>query len=346
MTSRGGTGRARLAGVLGTVAMSLSACGGGVIVAPAGPSAPVASAIPTATASASAIPDDEPWIVYQTGTPVGLGVALVRPDGTGNHLLDFGVPGSFKHPDWSPDGTTIVAVREDDNTIWTIGVDGSDPRQLPISSCAEVCDYPAFSRDGSQLAFSVIETKPDVVGPSAGSIRVVDLDGSDERVLARASRPEVLDNPRWSPDGRRLVIEIDRFDAEGYEIGCSIAVIDVATGAMERLTDPLLFGSFPDWGPQGIVFSEAVRAYQAGIDPVAGSWNLWLIDAQGGTPAAITDVAERSHLLHPSWSPDGRTILASLQEPGRHPGVLVDPATGTWREIAEGMGFPRLRPTS
>lgn len=346
MTTLGAARRAWFVSVLGTVATVLSACGAGPIVATPSPSATAAIPAPTPTAAAPAIRDDEPWIVYQTGTPAGLGVALVRPDGTGNHLLDFGVPGSFKHPDWSPDGMTIVAVREDDNTIWTIGVDGSEPRQLPIASCSEVCDYPAFSRDGSQLAFSVIERKPDVVGPAAGSIRVVDIDGSNERVLARASRPEVLDNPRWSPDGQRLVIEIDRFDVDGYEVGCSIAVIDVATGAVERLTDPLLFGSFPDWGSQGIVFSEAVRAYQAGIDPIAGSWNLWIIDADGGTPAAITDVEERSHLLHPSWSPDGRTILASLQEPGRHAGVLVDPATGTWTEMADGVGFPRLRPTS
>jgi Tol biopolymer transport system component len=83
------------------------------------------------------------------------------------------------------------------------GVEGRDPQRLPIASCTDVCDYPAYSPDGTQLAFSVIETKPDV-DPAAGSIRVVDLDGSNERVLARTSRPEVLDNPRWSPDGKRL----------------------------------------------------------------------------------------------------------------------------------------------
>lgn len=327
--------------------VSLVGCAGGGPVVTPDPSTAVVPSSPSAVPvpDPSVIPDDEPWIVYQTGAPAGLGVALIRPDGSGAHLLDFGASGSFKHPDWSPDGRRIVAVREDDDSIWTIAIDGSDPRRLPIASCTEVCDYPAYSPDGTRLAFSVIETKPEMIGPAAGSIRVIDLDGSNERVLARAARPEVLDNPRWSPDGRRLVLEIDRFDTEGYETGCSIATIDIATGEMERLTDPLLFGSFPDWGSVGVIFSEQVRAYQKDIDPVAGSWDLWIVDPDGGTPDAITSVEERVHLSAPSWTPDGRSIIASLQAPGRLVGVLVDPTTGMWTEIADGMGFPRLRPT-
>lgn len=341
MSGRG----ARIVPLAATAAL-VAACLAGEPAATTDPSPVVVSVTaPTVTPAAPTIPDDEPWVVYQTGAPDGLGVALIRRDGTGAHLLDFEVPGSFKHPDWSPDGRRIVAVREDDNSIWTIGVDGRDPQRLPIASCADVCDYPAYSPDGSRLAFSVIESKPGVNGPAAGAIHVVDLDGSNERVLARAARPEVMDNPRWSPDGGRLVIEIDRFDTDGYETGCSIATIDVVTGAMERLTDPLLFGSFPDWGSAGIIFSEQVRAYQEDIDPVAGSWDLWVVDPDGGAPDALTAVEERVHLSSPSWTPDDRSITASLQAPGRLVGVVVDPATGTWTELADGMGFPRLRPT-
>lgn len=304
------------------------------------------SSVASSPTTGDVVRDGETWIVFDAPAPSGIGVFLIRPDGTGRHQLDFEAPGSFKHPDWSPDGRTITAVREDDNTIWMIGADGSNPRKLQIASCVDTCDYPAFSPDGNRIAFSVIGSNPAIAGPASGSIHVAYVDGSNERELVKTERPEIVDSPRWSPDGHHLVVQIDEFNPTvEWETGCSVAIIDVATGKLQRLTEKDRFGSGPDWHRPGIMFGEAVRVFRKDADPLAGSFDLWVVDPAGGEPRALTRVGEGVHLLQSSWTPDGTSIIATLEAPGKRTGVFVDPASGTWTEIAGGpMGHPRVRP--
>ena len=65
------------------------------------------SAASTQLSSAPAVGDGEEWIVFQ-GAPLGL--SLIRPDGSGNHVI-LGPPGDQVHPDWSPDGSQIAYVQ-------------------------------------------------------------------------------------------------------------------------------------------------------------------------------------------------------------------------------------------
>lgn len=290
----------------------------------------------------------EPWIVYQTDAPSGLAIHLVRPDGTGDHELSFGEPGSFKHPDWSRDGRTIVAVREPDNTLWLIGADGSDPRRLEIAACTQVCDYPAFAPHGDELAFSVIEPEDGRDGPIAGRIEVLDLATLKTRRLARTTFPDVLDRPRWSPDGRSLVICIDRFDHRYSETGSSIAILPIAGGDPDRLTDPDDYAYQPDWSPDGeLVYSVETLGYRLDADPLAGAWDLHLVRPDGSAPRTVTHVDDGVHLWLPSWTPDGSRIIATRDAPGSRTAVFVDPTTGAITEISPDlrMTHARLRPT-
>jgi hypothetical protein len=67
------------------------------------------SAASTQPSEAPAVGDGEEWIVFQ-GAPLGL--SLIRPDGSGNHVI-LGPPGDQLHPDWSPDGSQIAYVQRD-----------------------------------------------------------------------------------------------------------------------------------------------------------------------------------------------------------------------------------------
>jgi Tol biopolymer transport system component len=46
-------------------------------------------------------------------------------------------------PDWSPDGSALVFVR--DRNLWTVSVDGTNELQITQSGQDE---WPAWSRDG------------------------------------------------------------------------------------------------------------------------------------------------------------------------------------------------------
>jgi Tol biopolymer transport system component len=176
-------------------------------------------------------------------------------------------------------------VREPDNTLWLIGADGSDPRRLEIAACRQVCDYPAFAPHGDELAFSVIEPEDGRDGPIAGRIEVLDLATLKTRRLARTTFPDVLDRPRWSPDGRSLVIGIDRFDHRYSETGSSIAILPIAGGDPDRLTDPDDYAYQPDWSPDGdLVYSVETLAYRLDADPLAGAWDLHLVSRTAASP--------------------------------------------------------------
>jgi Tol biopolymer transport system component len=315
-------------------------------------SSPPGSEAATSTSSAATTTDqvgtavDADAIVVQASSPEGDGAFLLASDGTVGRRLDLG-DHSGKHPDWSPDGATVVFVDDNDGSLWSVGVDGSAPRQL--LTCDEGCyylDFPDFSPDGSRLAYTRYEPPVGDGPPSASSIRILDLVTGKSTKVTQSEQPELVDVARWSPDGTQLVIGIDRFDDALYEIGSTIAVVDAAGGPVRRLVDESTFAYSPDWGEKGIVFSVETRQYRRTPEP-DDVLNLFLVQPDGSGLRTITAQKAGEQLIQPAWSSDGTSVLATLQTESvaTRRIVAIDSSTGVVTQISTDLAtHPRQRP--
>jgi TolB protein len=101
-------------------------------------------------------------------------------------------------PSWSPQGTIAFERR---GQVWTMRADGTRPRRLTGKGGLQ----PAFSPHGTKLAFL-----------RRGTVMVMNASGGGLKAL-RSLRDTT--RVRWSPDGRRLVVE-------QLEAGISIANTD------------------------------------------------------------------------------------------------------------------------
>lgn len=329
-----------LAALAAACALALAACSS---TAPAS-RAPSPEATVAASASVPVLPG-EAWIVFQWGAPCAPEpsdsdtICLARPDGTGAHPLPLTTPGEGKHPDWSPDGAQVTFALND--SIWIAGVDGADARS--VRTCEGNCDFPAWSPDGKQIAYTrtigpAIANGP----PSSSAIEIVDVDSGEITVVMTTERLQLADQPRWSPGGDTLVIQLEQFKDDGSEIGASIAILPAKAGSTPKaITDPTLFGTYPDWNPttDEIVFT--THEY----DPSGAPVRLFTVRTDGSRLKELVYAGsdgERSS--HPSWTPDGKQVL--FVQMNTRTAALVN-ADGTGLVLIDGISatHPRLRPT-
>jgi Tol biopolymer transport system component len=325
-------------------ALALTACSSPA-QAPASPEP--SSAAPTPSPAPTAVPvlPGEAWIVYQWGAPClaeptpSDTICLARPDGTGAHPLPLTTPGEGKHPDWSPDGAQVTFVLND--SIWIAGVDGADARS--VRTCDGDCDYPAWSPDGKQIAYTrtigpAIANGP----PSSSAIEIVDVDSGEITVVTRTERLQLADQPRWSPDGDTLVIQLEQFKDDGSEIGASIAILPAKAGSMPKaITDQTLFGTYADWNPMKDEIVFTTHEYDASGAPV----RLYTVRTDGsGLKELAYDGADGERSSHPSWTPDGKQVL--FVQMNTRTAALVN-ADGTGLVLIDRISatHPRLRPT-
>ena len=181
---------------------------------------------------------------------------------------------------------------------------------------------PAVSLDGTRVAF-VREV------PGGSAIYSVGMSGDGLRRLTK----DPLVEPAafaWSPDGSRLAFELDgrlwiaRTDGSG-----------AAPAALDLTVDAEI-----EWRPP-----DGAELLVRGVRD--GSAGLFLVDANGQDPQAITPIdGGANDYLWVTWSPDGRRVAYH-----RHPALEVhvltigQPSATVLRPIAGlGMMFPRFSP--
>jgi Tol biopolymer transport system component len=175
-------------------------------------------------------------------------------------------------PVWSPDSSSSVMA-----SACEVPIDGGAPRRVPADNPRRFTRYPAYTPDGSRVAFTL---------GFGNSLVIAEADGTELRVLVGAeSTPTDAHhyfNPIWSPAGDRVAYVWASgpiYDEAGNPVPNTfeLRTVDVASGTVTSLT------SAQGWFPiSPIRFSPSGdRILFARRDENGVGTGLWSINADG-----------------------------------------------------------------
>jgi TolB protein len=184
--------------------------------------------------------------------------------------------------------------------------DGQNPRTVVRSG--EPVISPAFSPDGSQLAYVSFEDKKPIV-----YVQSLQDGGRRKSAAFKGSNSA----PAWAPDGKRLAVVLTRDEAS------RIYLINLDGSGLSRLTQGSSIDTEPVFTPDGqAVYFTSDRG---------GSPQIYRVAASGGDPRRVS--FSGSYNVSPAISPDGRYLAYINREDGRFRVVLQELATGQTRVL-------------
>jgi Tol biopolymer transport system component len=267
-------------------------------------------------------------------------------------------------PEFSPDGTRLLYLREVDDIrtrLFVVAVGGGAPVEVSSGDLVDLRAW-AWSPDSTQIAYaSLVDGFPQVT--------IAQADGSAARTLDLGTP---ADYPAWRPpDGRELVV---RLGTGTLKLDLAVVSADgtsIRPLGLERtgINNPRYEFEGPAWSPDGTriayqtlhpgdIFRRHMvnadgsgnRQLTKGPENLNEGWNLWSPDgsrigfgrwiwdqnqwlavepADGGTPAIdISPPLEHTETASTgmTWAPDGRSIVANHNGTGRV--MTIDPFTG------------------
>lgn len=145
---------------------------------------------------------------------------------------------------------------------------------------------PAWSPDGTRIALTKF-----LGGPDRSMICIVEVDGSNERILTALG--DLDSSPSWSPDGSEVA-----FTSWPSNVSTGqgeIHVMDAYSSAKRQLTSTHHDTEDPSWSPDGRSIAFAMGHFESGI---------CVASVDGGEVNRLTSSPD----FEPSWAPDGVRI--------------------------------------
>jgi len=237
------------------------------------------------------------YVSTRSGEPPN--VWLVGIDGTDGSQLTNNDGPDIK-PNWLPDGKRIAFISNRQNRMGLWSIDLETRREEPVArldglvprmtgAVEGLIAEPSLSRSLERFAVAIIAP------PRAH--RQIFVSPTTPLELRAASDPsQWVGYPAWSPDERRLAVEVK--DGSATHAG----VIDLETGTLRRLTNERGQTWVKSWSPDGRKIAAATFRN--------GTWDLRWIDASSGATGVITAASAPSvYVRYPDWSPRGDAVV-------------------------------------
>ena len=241
--------------------------------------------------------DDEPVyspngskIAFTRGGNIRGDICVMNADGTNVVTI---VPGAdfiiSRSPSWSPDGTRLVFFsnrRGAGFELWVVNANGSGLVRLTTSiqiggdsqgPIFSADTDPAWSPDGSKIAFSSNRNGPD------NELYVMNADGSNPLILTNDSLDDSM--AAWSPDSQKIAFTKSN--------GGGIHIIN-RDGT--NLVPILAFSSWPAWSPDGLRL-----AFVQGDPANNFKGNVFIAKTDGTGKIKVTNNPNGARA--PSWAP-------------------------------------------
>ncbi len=258
---------------------------------------------------------------------------MVHRDGGKSRLL---VPAHLWPQGWAKDGKHIVALgpyrqltpdsMQKPEGIVLVEVSTGRTNMVKRFPDAYNPKGVSFSPDGKHLAYSYPRMKEGLTNALQGDIRIMNIDGSDDRSLIEHPANDV--NPQWMPDGKHLLFVSDRSGNVG------IWAVPISPGQLAG--EPRIVRDQVGGGHFGITDDGSVHYFTG-----SPSFNVHVAEAnfdEGkiGTPKRVSLRYEGKN-RNPRWSSDG-SKLGYIS--WRDPAVLVfqDVATGKEEDVKTEWG--------
>lgn len=201
---------------------------------------------------------------------------------------------------WSADGAAAFVLQGTDSPVLR-RVDLATGQMTDVASGVAFGGF-VLSPDGEQAAITTFEQEP-MSGMGTYTIEVARPDGSERRELLRLENTFVLGGLAWSPDGRRLAYS--QVTAGDQGVGSGIFTVDVASGAVTRLTDaPEGVDTEAGWSPAG----DRLLVHRRVCTQCDGAGSKVVLAAADGSGETSLPGNEQFLLGGASWSPDGTRL--------------------------------------
>jgi Tol biopolymer transport system component len=214
-----------------------------------------------------------------------------------------------------------------DGNLWVLERSDARPRRLTDLPDGGYLADPALSPDRRLVAYARLTRPADPEQPSTQDLYLVSADGTGERRLVAADRPEAtVRAPAWAPDGQSLYFVYQRDDASRIE---RVAPDGSARAHVREPAGDLAVS------PDGRWLAHVVRDAR-GLRPALVAASL-----DGSTTRTLVPSGTFVDIAAPRYAPSGRTLAFGA---ATAPAAATPSAIGALRRwiapVAEAHGIP------